>query len=116
MPNLIMEYTNTLEERVNVQGLLEDLHQVVLDSGLFELNDVRSRALRYHHWLIGEHQDDADFIHLRFELLAGRSDVQKQTLSEQLMTVLQTQASQVGSLSVDVRDMDPVGFCKRITL
>ncbi len=34
MPNLVLEYSNSVEERVNVQGLLEDLHKAALESGL----------------------------------------------------------------------------------
>ena len=35
MPNLVVEYSSSVDERVNTQGLLEDLHQVLIDSGLF---------------------------------------------------------------------------------
>jgi 5-carboxymethyl-2-hydroxymuconate isomerase len=48
MPNLVLEYSNSVEERVNVQGLLEDLHKTALESGLFELASVKSRTLRCH--------------------------------------------------------------------
>jgi len=37
MPHLVMEYSNSVDERVNVQGLLEDLHHAAIQSGLFEL-------------------------------------------------------------------------------
>ncbi len=53
MPNLVLEYSNSVDERVNVQGLLEDLHQVVMECGLFDIPSIKSRALRCHHWLVG---------------------------------------------------------------
>ncbi|WP_045422128.1 5-carboxymethyl-2-hydroxymuconate Delta-isomerase [Vibrio jasicida] len=106
MPNLVLEYSNSVDERVNVQGLLEDLHKVALDCGLFELASVKSRALRCHNWLAGEEGDSVDFIHINFDLLAGRSPEQKRELSRALMVVLQEQASHVRSLTVNVRDMD----------
>ncbi|EKO3675059.1 5-carboxymethyl-2-hydroxymuconate Delta-isomerase [Vibrio metschnikovii] len=114
MPNLVLEYSNSVEERVNIQGLLEDLHQVAIDSGLFETASIKSRTLRCHHWLIGEQGDSVDFIHLSFELLDGRSDQQKRELSRQLMAVLAEQASQVHSLTINVRDMDKDSFQKII--
>lgn len=114
MPNLVLEYTNSVDERVNVQRLLEDLHKTVLDSGLFELASVKSRALRCHHWLIGEEEDNLDFIHINFELLAGRTPEQKRELSRALMRVLQEQASHIHSLTVNVRDMDAECFQKVI--
>lgn len=114
MPNLVMEYSNSVDERVNVQGLLEDLHQVALQSGLFDVGSVKSRALRCHNWLIGDESDNVDFIHISFELLDGRTPEQKRELSRQLMTVLQEQASHVRSLTVNMRDMDKESFQKVI--
>ncbi len=114
MPNLVLEYSNSVEERVNIQGLLEDLHQVVLNSGLFEASSVKSRTLRGHHWLIGDVGDDEDFIHIAFELVEGRTQEQKREISKQLMDILVSQASHVYSLTVDIRDMDKDGFTKMI--
>ncbi|EDL50900.1 5-carboxymethyl-2-hydroxymuconate delta isomerase, putative [Vibrio mediterranei AK1] len=70
MPNLVLEYSNTADERLNVQGLLEDLHRVTLNCGLFEKDSVKSRSLRSHNWLIGEYGDSEDFVHISFELLS----------------------------------------------
>ncbi|RJX64830.1 5-carboxymethyl-2-hydroxymuconate isomerase [Vibrio sinensis] len=114
MPNLVMEYSNSVDERVNVQGLLEDLHHVVLRSELFDCASVKSRALRCHHWLVGEEGDSVDFIHISFELLSGRSSEQKRELSRQLMNVLQEQAGHVRSLTINIRDMDKESFQKLI--
>ncbi|WP_165310077.1 5-carboxymethyl-2-hydroxymuconate Delta-isomerase [Vibrio ziniensis] len=114
MPNLVLEYSNSVEERINIQGLLEDLHQVALDSGLFEVSSVKSRTLRCHHWLVGNVADSEDFIHVQFELLDGRTPAQKRELSQQLMDVLLSQASHVYSLTIDLRDMDKDCFMKII--
>ncbi|HBC3957033.1 5-carboxymethyl-2-hydroxymuconate Delta-isomerase [Vibrio parahaemolyticus] len=113
MPNLVLEYSNSVEERVNVQGLLEDLHKAALESGLFELASVKSRTLRCHNWLIGEAGDSLDFIHINFDLLSGRTPEQKRELSRALMAVLQEQASHVHSLTVNIRDMD-VDSCQKV--
>jgi 5-carboxymethyl-2-hydroxymuconate isomerase len=107
-----MEYSNTVEERVNVQGLLEDLHHVAIESGLFDVASIKSRTLRCHHWLLGEEQDDSDFIHVTFELLDGRTEEQKRDLSRALMEVLAAQASQIRSLTINIRDMDRSCFQK----
>jgi len=112
MPNLVLEYSNSVDERVNVQSLLEDLHQAMIESGLFETSSVKSRALRCHHWLVGDEGDSVDFIHINFDLLAGRSTEQKRELSRSLMNVLQQQASHVQSLTINIRDMDVDCFQK----
>ncbi len=114
MPNLVLEYSNSVEERVNVQGLLEDLHYVALNSGLFEASSVKSRTLRCHHWLVGDLADDVDFIHISFDLLDGRTPEQKREIARQMMDVLVAQASYVYSLTVEIRDMDKDCFLKII--
>lgn len=106
MPHLIMEYSNSVDERVNTQRLLEDLHHAAIQSGLFDAPSLKSRSLRYHDWLVGEEADSVDFIHVTFELLDGRSAEQKRELSRQLMSVLQSQANHVRSLTINIRDMD----------
>ncbi|WP_299688525.1 5-carboxymethyl-2-hydroxymuconate Delta-isomerase [uncultured Vibrio sp.] len=112
MPNLVLEYSNSVDERVNIQGLLEDLHQVALTCGLFDVPSVKSRSLRCHNWLVGDEEDSVDFIHISFELLAGRTEQQKRELSRTLMQTLQEQASHVRSLTVNIRDMDKGCFQK----
>lgn len=114
MPNLVMEYSNSVDERINVQGLLADLHQVAIDSGLFDTGSVKSRALRCHQWLIGHQGDSVDFIHISFELLAGRSAESKRELSRKFMEVLVEKASHVHSLTINIRDMDADCFQKVI--
>jgi len=110
MPNLVLEYSNSVEERVNVQGLLEDLHQVMIECGLFDVLTVKSRTLRCHHWLIGDQADSEDFIYISVEVMSGYSAEQKQALSQQLMQVLDSQTGQVRSLSVSIRELDQACF------
>lgn len=114
MPNLVMEYSNSVEERVNIPSLLEDLHQVVLQSHLFEQAAVKSRAIRVNDWLIGDVGNTTDFIHVSVELLDGRSDEQKALLSQQLIEVLQEQAQCIHSLTINIRDMNQACFQKRV--
>ncbi|MDC0610091.1 5-carboxymethyl-2-hydroxymuconate Delta-isomerase [Vibrio sp.] len=112
MPNLIMEYTNSVDERSNVQLLLEELHQGMMDSELFEISSIKSRAIRLNQWLIGEHQDREDFIHVTVELLKGRTDEEKGRLAEKLIQILAKNAVHIESLTVNIRDMEPLYFRK----
>lgn len=112
MPHLVMEYSNSADERLNMQGLLEDLHQVAIDSELFSVDDVKSRAIRVHSWLVGDKGNSVDFIHITIELLSGRTTEQKRELSRALMNVLAEQASHIDSLTINVRDMEKESFQK----
>jgi len=112
VPNLIMEYADPVAERVNVPGLLEDLHQILLSCGLFEPDSIKSRCYPCHTWLVGAEGDLNTFIHIELSMLSGRSSEQKRDLSRSLITVLEQHASTINSLTVDIRDMDRDSFIK----
>ncbi|GHA44048.1 5-carboxymethyl-2-hydroxymuconate Delta-isomerase [Photobacterium aphoticum] len=112
MPNLVMEYAEPVAERVNIPGLLADLHQVLLDSGVFVPDTVKSRSYPCQTWLVGEGADIDTFIHVQLSLLDGREPAVKRELSRALMVVLEQHATAVTSLTVDIRDMDRDCFMK----
>ncbi|MGF1685298.1 5-carboxymethyl-2-hydroxymuconate Delta-isomerase [Photobacterium japonica] len=112
MPNLVMEYAEPVAERVNIPGLLADLHQVLLASGVFVPDTVKSRGYPCQTWLVGEGADIDTFIHVQLSLLAGRDAAVKRDLSRGLMAVLEQHATAVTSLTIDVRDMDRDCFLK----
>lgn len=101
-----MEYSNRIEERANIQSILQDLHQVAIDSNLFEIELIKSRAIRIHDWLVSDKADDVDFVHVTVEMLAGRSLEQRQALSVDLCNALQEKLDFVASITVNIREME----------
>nr|WP_086937782.1 5-carboxymethyl-2-hydroxymuconate Delta-isomerase [Thaumasiovibrio occultus] len=114
MPNLVLEYSDPVAEQVNITAMLEDLHQTCLMSGLFEPDSIKSRSYPCHRWLIGEHEDSKDFIHIQFSLLDGRSEETRKQLAEQLLAVMRHHAPSVYSLTIDVREMEKAIFTRAI--
>jgi 5-carboxymethyl-2-hydroxymuconate isomerase len=112
VPNLVMEYADPVAERVNVPGLLEDLHQILLTCGLFEPDSVKCRSYPCHTWLVGTEGDLNTFIHIELSMLSGRTTEQKRELARSLISMLEQHASTINSLTVDVRDMDRDSFIK----
>lgn len=112
MPHIVMEYSDPVSERVSIGQLLEGLHQTAIGSGVFGASDVKSRAYACHDWLIGEHADQENFIHITLWLLDGRNEEQKRSLSHALLDVVQQHAPDVASITVDIRDMDRRWYAK----
>lgn len=112
MPNLVMEYAEPVAERVNISGLLTDLHQTLLECGLFVPEAVKSRSYPCQDWLVGEDGDIATFIHIEMSMLSGRSAEVKRDLSRLLMVVLEQHAATINSLTINIRDMDSDCFLK----
>ncbi len=112
MPHLIMEYSEPVNERVNIDLLLADLHQYLVKSGECVPANIKSRAYACQQWLIGEHNDRYNFIHVTLLLLNGRTFEQKNRLSQGLLAVLTQHAEVISSLSVDIRDMEKECYAK----
>lgn len=102
MPHIIIEHSEDLP--LLPQVLVEKIHTTTFESGLFDLETIKTRAIAYQHYQLGLGKDG--FIHIAVHIMAGRSIEQKQLLSEQLLTCLKTYCRASDSLSVNIYDMD----------
>ncbi|MGO2292334.1 MAG: 5-carboxymethyl-2-hydroxymuconate Delta-isomerase [Pseudoalteromonas sp.] len=102
MPHIIIEHSEDLP--VLPQVLVEKIHQAAYDSGLFELPTIKTRAIAYQHYQLGQGKEG--FIHVAAHIMSGRSIEQKQQLSEDLLACLKTYCRDSDSLSVNIQDVD----------
>ena len=82
------------------------------ESGVMCADDIKVRARGYDHYSLFE--DGDSFVHVTIFLLAGRTDAQKLSLSELLRAKLQDYLAHITSISIDIRDMDPHAYKKRL--
>lgn len=115
MPHLTAEYSSNLDH-LAVRPLLHALNAALIASGQFEALDIKSRALRLDDYLVGEADSGHAFVHVRLDLLAGRSDTVKQALSTALLQVLDTQVAAPAGIAlqrcVEVRDIHRASYAK----
>ncbi|MCF8999100.1 5-carboxymethyl-2-hydroxymuconate Delta-isomerase [Acinetobacter nectaris] len=112
MPNLTLEYTGNLD--IDTQELLLELHQVLFDSKLFEYkHDIKSRAIQFDEFLIGDGREKNAFIHLKVCVLTGRTTAQLQQLNEALLQTIKDNQAFIHTdmiheihLSVEVIEMN----------
>ena len=112
MPHFVIEYSREIEEKSDINTLMNAVLGVATDSGIMKPIDVKIRARPYDHFLMPE--NDQTFLHVTIFLLEGRTDAQKETLSISLRARLAELLSTVTSVSIDVRDMNPVAYKKRV--
>lgn len=105
MPHLIIEYSSNVRELAEPAEILRLGHNIMTESGLFSVPDIKSRAYEAADFLVGEKGAQGTFVHVRVYLLEGRSTEQKQTLSEALRDALKLPLEQIDQLSIDIRDM-----------
>ena len=62
MPHLIVEYSANLDDQIDIQKLIEAVHQAALRTGVFEVAAVRTRAERRDYYVIADGHEDNAFV------------------------------------------------------
>ena len=112
MPHFVVEYARSLEESIDLPRVMTTILEVAGDSGIMDPADLKVRAAPYDHYLLAGRPDP--FIHITVSMLEGRSDSQKEDLAIQLRTALAGYLVELPSLSIDIRDMNPTAYKKRL--
>jgi 5-carboxymethyl-2-hydroxymuconate isomerase len=112
MPHLVIEYSDGAIDHPVLKELMQGLAETGAQTGVMKPEDIKVRAQSYRDYLIAGRQDS--FIHLSVYLLAGRTAEQKEMLSISLRRTMVDLCPEVVSLSVDIRDMDPDAYKKRL--
>lgn len=112
MPHFVVEYARPLERSLSIAEVMEVAFRAGARSGVMNPIDIKVRAVPIDHFLF---QDGVTtFLHVTVSLLAGRSPEQKEHLAILLRADLADAFPEVGSISIDVRDMDPIAYKKRL--
>ena len=110
MPHLTLEYSNNLAEPLDHQVLFAELHAALERFELFQLAEIKSRAIAHEHYRIGNGAPESVFVHLTVAVLSGREVALRQRLSTELLGVLRrafarTWRERPCDMTVDVREM-----------
>lgn len=112
MPHCIVEYSNTLLDRLSPADLLGTVHDVAEDSGLFAPAHIKSRAQSYDLFILDE--NISDFIHVTVRLHQGRSVSQKQHLSSEILQAVSELVLGSVSITVEIVEMDSAAYTKQV--
>jgi 5-carboxymethyl-2-hydroxymuconate isomerase len=121
MPHIIAEYSANLEDRLNVQALVDDLHRAAVDSAIAEIVGIRTRAVRREHFRVADGKPENGFIHITARLRRGRSPEQRKALGQALLAAADQRLASVYTahpvaLTVEVHEIDPDMTFRRNTL
>lgn len=112
MPHIILEYTAAIQSEIESTGVLKDIHQAVIQSGLFSPQAVKTRMVGYPSILWGEEAESIDFVHVTVKILSGRNVEQRRTLSHKVYELLTAALPNVPKRSVDIHEMNADTYVK----
>ena len=120
MPHIIAEYSANLEDRLDVQALVDDLHQAAIDANVADLVAIRTRAVRRAHFRIADGKPENGFVHIVARLRIGRPEDKRKALGEALLAAADKRLTNVYpthriGLTVEIHEIDHMTF-RRNTL
>ena len=114
MPHCIIEHSTDLKEVYNIKEAIKDINLTVENSGLFDNNSIKTRAISFDHFLVGGIQKP--FIHITLKLLGGRTLLQKQTLAKSLLKTTSELFKKINDISVEIIELNTKLYFKQTDL
>jgi len=114
MAHFILEYSHNLQlTDQSVQNLFLKIHEAAVDTGLFPLKGLRSRAYPSSQYRVADGNPNHGFAHLEIKLGAGRSLEERKIAAEVFFDILcnhfSDQICQRGlALSFEMKELEPV--------
>lgn len=88
MPHLNIEYSANLADELDVQALVDQIHAIALETGIFPLGGVRTRAEARTHYRIANGNPRAGYIHMIVRIGAGRDLETRRSAGEKIFQAL----------------------------
>ena len=111
MPHIIVEYSANLEGDLDIRRLVEDLHQVAVDSGVADIAAIRTRAERRDVYRVADGDVKNAFVHVTMRLRIGRSEEQRSKLADALLAATdknlqRAYATHAIAITVEMEEID----------
>lgn len=113
VPHLIVEYSANVEDRIDLNAVLDRLYRTATESGMFPLGGIRVRAYRADNYRIADCHPENGFVHVTAIVGAGRPLERRAEVSRDLFAALcdQLAAAQAAgplAISFNMREFDSV--------
>jgi 5-carboxymethyl-2-hydroxymuconate isomerase len=117
MPHITVEYSANLEPEVGIQELLVRLHHEALDTGVFPIGGLRTRAERRDLYVVADGDPRHGFIAVLVRIGEGRPAETRKDVAARLMAVLERETAEAWrsrglALTVEVQEIDGTASLK----
>ncbi len=121
MAHLVIEHSANLRGRLDVQQLIEALHQAALETGIFPVGGLRTRAYEASAYRIADGHPDNAFVHVSVRVGHGRDLPTRRAACERIFAAACHQLASLFeavplAISVEMQELDPELSFKRNNL
>ena len=112
MPHIVIEYSGHMDETHDMNEVCAALFKTAADCGVFHNpTAIKVRAIPCPFWCVGSEPNC--FVHATIRLLDGRDMETKKRLTALVLETLDGLLPDVGSLSVDIKEITTETYAKR---
>lgn len=111
MPHILIEFSANVETAIEPQRLVNAVHDAAVETGLFRISTIRTRAARREYYAVADKNPVNGFIAVTMRISPGRDLAVRSRLASDVLaaiTALGTDAIVVPKLaiSVDIEEVD----------
>jgi len=112
MPHFNIEYSANLAGKVDMQVLVDVIHEAIVSLGPFPLGGLRVRAFPTDTYAIADRLPENAFIDMSFRIGTGRSEAEKKRAGEVIFNAVSEHLKPLFDtphfmLSLEIREIDP---------
>jgi 5-carboxymethyl-2-hydroxymuconate isomerase len=119
MPQFILEYTDNIKADADIPALLKKVNETIIgqEGGIFPPGGTRSRAIELKDYRMADGAEDYAFVHVTLKIGAGRTEIQKRRVCDDLFEVMKSHfstlfAKRYLALSMELYEYDERGTYK----
>ncbi len=121
MPHVIVEYSANLEEDVSARDLIDRVHATILETGVFPIGGVRTRAERRDVYRVADGDPSNAFCAILIRIGRGRDEETRRRVSKEVLATLADVTAEAFrkrglSLSVEIQEIDEAGASRKNNL
>jgi len=117
MPHCILEISDNIVEKTKKKEILSKINNCLAETGLFNVNDIKSRVVVHNDYFIGDGDEKRAFVALNVAILSGRAQETKNMISNKCLKVLKLIFAESFnqlkfSLTVQITEMDKESYAR----
>jgi 5-carboxymethyl-2-hydroxymuconate isomerase len=121
MPHLIVEYSANIERDLDVPRLVAAIHGAALETGVFPIGGIRTRAERRDVYAVADGHPDNAFVHVQARIGTGRTPEVRQKAAEHIFAAVKAETAKAFArrplgLTFEIAEIDPVGSLRHNNL
>ena len=121
MAHIVIEYSAGLRDRLALPAFLSAIHQAALQTGVFPIGGLRTRAYEARDYVIADGHPDNDFVHLSLKVGHGRDVETRKRACEAIFEAACRELAPICeaqplAISLEMQEIDPVLTFKKNNL